>query len=363
MKKILLSIALIATTMAFSQEKKTFEEEVKKISKKIDLITLQQKDSLKSKVEAINVLLEKGSITQEDADKQKKEAAVYHAKRIEVLVGEQQVLLQQLVQQKTDGKIASVDDYYEENQFTIGNRLFSLRMSHDDIDDFEERWRLRKERRNNRRTTTQFIFALGTNNTLTNNRLSSLNDSEYKFWQSHFYEVGFSFKSRFTEEPSKTYFKYGLSFLWNNLRAEGNQYHIVNGDVTSLGIYPEDLSESRLRHVQMIFPLHIEFDFSKDKVYEDGTKRDRSGRGWRVGLGGFAGFKLGSRQYLEYRNAEGIEVTELQKGDFNMNILNYGLSTYLAYKNTGLYVKYDLNPLFKDTEIRNISFGLRFDFD
>ncbi len=363
MKKILFSLVLLATTMAFSQEKNTFEDQVKKISKSIDMITKQQKDSLKMKVQQITDLLEKGSITKTEADQQKKQAAVYHAKRIEVLVGEQQVLLQQLVQDKTDGKIVSVDDDYDENEFTIGNRIFSFRVSNDNEKEFKERWKLRQERRRQRRTTSQFVFALGTNNALTNNRLSSLNDSPYKFWQSHFYEVGLSFKSRFSEAPTNTYFKYGVSFLWNNLRADENQYHVVNGDVTNLVVYPESLSESRLRHVQMIFPMHVEFDFTKDKTYEDGTTRDRSGDGWRIGLGGFAGFNLGSRQYLEYRNADGIEVTKLQKGDFNMNILNYGLSTYVAYKNTGLYVKYDLNPLFKDTEIRNISFGLRFDFD
>ncbi len=30
---------------------------------------------------------------------------------------------------------------------------------------------------------------------------------------------------------------------------------------------------------------------------------------------------------------------------------------------TSLYVKYDLNPLFKNTETRNISFGIRFDLN
>lgn len=46
-----------------------------------------------------------------------------------------------------------------------------------------------------------------------------------------------------------------------------------------------------------------------------------------------------------------------------MNTVNYGLSTYLGYKSTSFYVKYDLNPLFIDTETRNISLGICFDFD
>jgi hypothetical protein len=66
---------------------------------------------------------------------------------------------------------------------------------------------------------------------------------------------------------------------------------------------------------------------------------------------------------LEYRNAAGSRVEELQRGSFNQNIYHYGLSTYFAYRSTGFYVKYDLNPLFKNTEIRNISMGVRFDLD
>ena len=111
MKRILLILVLFSTTIAFSQEK-TFEYEVKKISNRIDRITKQQKDSLRSKVKEINLQLEEEEITKTKANELKKEAAAYHAKRIEVLVSEQQRKLQLLVQAKTDGKILGEDRYY-----------------------------------------------------------------------------------------------------------------------------------------------------------------------------------------------------------------------------------------------------------
>ena len=77
----------------------------------------------------------------------------------------------------------------------------------------------------------------------------------------------------------------------------------------------------------------------------------------------FFGFKLGTRQYLEYTNPQGVRVEEVQKNDFNTNTINYGLSAYIAYEGIGLYAKYDLNPLFQNTDIRNISLGLRFDIN
>lgn len=355
MIRILLILVLLCTTYAHSQ-KKIFEDEVKRIAHKIERITKEEKDSLKKKVEEINTRLSKGEITKEEATKLKKEVAQLHATNIENRVGKEELRLQQLVQDKTNGKIASEDDNDYGTVFSIGKREFRLVLG-----DKKDKWK--KWRRRNKRTTTQFVFALGVNNVLVNNDLGSLNDSDYKFWQSHFYELGFTFKTRFSKRPSSTYFKYGISFLWNNLRADNNRYHQVNGNTTNLVTFSEPLSESRLRHVQMTFPMHLEFDFSNNKKYDDGFVKDRTHKSMRLGVGGFFGFKLGTRQYLEYVNSTGVRVEEVQKNSFNTNTLNYGLSGFLAYKGYGLYVKYDLNPLFKNTDIRNLSLGLRFDIN
>ncbi|MDD7913949.1 hypothetical protein [Polaribacter ponticola] len=369
MKRILLILVLFCTTIAQSQEK-TFEKEVSKISKRIERITKQQKDSLKAKVINIDKRFEKGELKKETAENLKKEVAVYHARRIESLVGEQERLLQLLVQDKTNGKIASSDESItnedEDNTFSIGNKVFKLNISEGDLEERNERRERRWKNKNKkqRSTTTQFVFAMGVNNVLTNDKLSSLEDSEYKFWQSHFYELGWTWKTRFNKKPSKLYFKYGFSFLWNNLRLKDNQQHVKNGNTTILATrIDEVLSESRLRHVQMNFPMHLEWDFSKNKTYKDGRVRDRTNNSVRFGIGGFVGVKLGTRQYLEYVDLNGVDVKEVQKDNFNMNTINYGLSSYLGYKNTSFYVKYDLNPLFKDTETRNISMGIRFDFN
>ena len=107
MKKIMLCICLFASLVMTSQEKKSFEKEIFKISKKIDFITKAQKDSLKVKVIAIESKLQKGEITKTKAAILKSEMAMYHAKQIEIKVGAQEILIQQLVQDKANGKIAS----------------------------------------------------------------------------------------------------------------------------------------------------------------------------------------------------------------------------------------------------------------
>ncbi|WP_165733205.1 hypothetical protein [Polaribacter sp. 20A6] len=362
MKRILLILVLLSTTIAVSQET-TFEKEVNKISKRIEQITTTQKDSLRIKVVAIDERLEKGEITKPISNTLKKEVASYHARRIEKLVGEQERLLQLLVQDKTNGRIASSGEEsefdYDDNTFTVGKKTFSFSLNNDDKSERIEK----RKRKTNRRTTSQFVFSMGVNNVLNDHELSSLNDSDYKFWQSHFYELGWTWKTRFTKEPSKLYFKYGLSFLWNNLRLDNNSIHVKDGDITEVQVFDNKLSESRLRHVQMNFPMHVEWDFSKNKTDKDGFVKDRTNRSVRLGLGGFVGFKLGTRQYLEYKDENNVEVEEVQFNNFNMNTINYGLSAYVGYRSTSFYVKYDLNPLFKNTETRNISMGIRLDLD
>lgn len=366
MKRILCILLLLCATISQAQEK-TFEREVSKISKRIESIAKEQKDSLKAKVIAIDKRLDKGEITNNTAETLKKEVAAYHARRIEKLVSEQEALLQLLVQDKTNGKIVSSgefdNDYDEENTFTIGSKTFIFKNNDSDDESKEARekkWSFNKK--SGRSTTTQFVFAMGINNVLNDHNLSTLGD-DYQTWRSRFYELGFTWKTRFTKEPSQLYFKYGVSFLWNNLRLENNQYHVKNGDVTEVQKFPNQLSESRLRHVQMNFPVHLEWDLSKNKTYSDGRKRDRTSNSVRLGVGGFAGFKLGTRQYLEYRNSDNVDVETVQYDNFNMNIFNYGLSSYVGYKDVSFYVKYDLNPLFKNTETRNISMGIRLDLD
>lgn len=374
MKKNILFILLIATISLVAQEQKKFEKEVVKISKKIEQITKSQKDSLKVKILQVEKRLKNGEITEATATILKQELASYHAKQIEVKVSEQEKLLQQLVQDKTNGKIKnseSVADNEEEvNSFSVGNKKFRFSVIDSDdeleVDDFEEDISDIKKVKNfklKNKTTSQFVFAMGVNNVLNDNNFSSLNNSEYQFWRSRFYEVGFTWKTRISPKPSSLYFKYGISFLWNNLRLENNQFHVKNGTVTDIVVFADKLSESRLRHVQMNFPVHLEWDLSKNKTYSSGKVADRTNQSVRLGLGGFVGFKLGTRQYLEYLDSNNVNVEEVQYDNFNMNTVNYGLSAYVGYKSTSLYLKYDLNPLFKDTEVRNISMGVRLDLN
>jgi hypothetical protein len=107
----------------------------------------------------------------------------------------------------------------------------------------------------------------------------------------------------------------------------------------------------------------LEFDFSKNET-KDGKKIFRSHQGFRMGFGGFAGYNVNSKQFLSYKE-NGYRIKERQKGNWNIDDWNYGVSAYIGYKETSLYVKYDLNPMFKNNAVdqNNISAGIRFDLN
>ena len=159
------------------------------------------------------------------------------------------------------------------------------------------------------------------------------------------------------------HFKYGWSVQYNNLRPTDNRYFVENGKETVLQTNVLNLDESRLRNVNLVLPLYLEFDFSGSKDYK-GKPLYRTHESARFGLGGYFGANLKTKQILKYEQ-NGHSITQKAKGDFNVNDFVYGLGAYIGYKETSLYLKYDLNPLFKNNGVdqNNISLGIRFDFN
>lgn len=122
-----------------------------------------------------------------------------------------------------------------------------------------------------------------------------------------------------------------------------------------------DLDKSKFRMDNLVFPVHFEVGPSRFKKSERTIRysiRDQ----FRLGFGGYGGFSLGTRQKLKY-NREGENVKDKLKRDYNSSDLIYGVSGYMGFDGVLLYLKYDLNPIFKDADIKqnNISLGLRFD--
>ena len=172
-----------------------------------------------------------------------------------------------------------------------------------------------------------------------------------------------AWKTRIFENTNFWRLKYGFSFQWNKLDIKDNQFLVKEGDVISLQEFPFDANKIKFRTTNLVFPVHLEFGPSKKKEH-DTYFRYSTFKKLKIGLGGYAGLNIGTMQKLKYKD-DGDREKDKQRGSFNVNEFVYGVSGYVALGGTALYVKYDLNPIFKDQAVdqNNISVGVRFDMD
>lgn len=344
MQKIILylSLALLATCTQVHAQEKSFEQKAKEIALKIKSISEEEKQALKQEISAIEKQVEENKITKEEATTLKTAAAEKRASNIESRTAEQELALRELVNNQV--QTIETDTTPNVNNFNIKIKSKN------------------NENKSENRTTSQFVFAVGYNNLVTDGAVAN---SEYKYNRSSFFEWGVTWNTRLSKNSNLMHFKYGLGFQYNMLQASENRVLADVDNQTVLVPFFTDLRPNRtyFKNVYFVVPMHLEFDFSKTKM--DGeNKIFKSHTGARFGIGGFVGVNTNSKQFISYRQ-DGYKITERQKGDFNVNDFTYGLSTYIGYKQTSLYLKYDLNPIFKNNPIdqNNISLGIRFDWN
>jgi hypothetical protein len=325
------------------QTNQTFEIQAKNIASNIEKITKEEKAELKKEVDAVNDELANGTITKEEAERKKEALAQVRAINIETRVAKEQEKLEILVQKQVDGQISVVD--------STGRKTFVIPAMKV----------VNSNNKNEKRSTSQFVLAFGANNLVTDGAMA---DSDFYYWQSRFFEWGLTYNTRIFKNDNLLHLKYGFSVMYNNICPTDNRYFVPDeNNQTNLEVFPYELENSRFKNVYLVAPLHLEFDFSKNKLKEGNTSFSTH-KGVRFGIGGYGGFRIKSKQKMYY-NIDDDKIRIKTKGNFNANDLIYGVSTYLGYKATSLYLKYDLNPLFKNNVIdeNNISLGVRFDFN
>ncbi|RNL84499.1 hypothetical protein ED312_13805 [Sinomicrobium pectinilyticum] len=335
-----------------SSEIRTRERVLKAIDEEKERVVREEKSRLKKEVEFIRELETKGEITKEEAQNRKEEKARRTALNIEnkLAVLENKRALVERGEEKGWEYLrgATLGIGIGSNYDGNGSRLIGIQ--------FEN---VRKDKKYDRRTYSNIVVALGFNNALIEGE--SLNDSPYKTGGSRFFELGWQWKTRILKNSNAVRVSYGLSFQSNGLKPESNQYFEKEGEITRLKTYPYDLKKSKFRQDNLVVPVFFEFGPSKRTDYDD-YFRYSTRKKINVGIGGYAGINLTSRQKLKY-TSEGRTSREKIKDDYNTNNFVYGLAAYAGIGGSSLYLKYDLNPVFKSPNIKqnNISLGLRFE--
>ncbi len=351
-----LTLFLLSNMYAQAQETGT-QMPIEQFSNLKEKIIKEEKEALKVEVEAINARVDTKEITREAGDTLKLDAAKKHALNIEnrIAIAQNQMELANRNGVVSGERIGTRIVMGLGQEDSDEDLIFGLKIRRDSI-----RFK-NKKRKYDRRTTSGLNLAFGLNNALTEGE--SFDDSNFKVGGSRFFEIGWSWKTRVFENSNWLRIKYGVAFQFNGLKPKENLYFVDMGEETELQTHPIHLNKSKFRIDNLVVPFHFELGPS-EKIERSDYFRYKTDKKIRVGLGGYAGVNLGVRQKLKFKE-DGERTKQKLKGDYNTGNFVYGLSGYVGWGDASIYMKYDLNTIFKDNPVdqRNISLGLRFDFD
>ncbi|WP_347159221.1 outer membrane beta-barrel protein [Pontibacter chitinilyticus] len=200
--------------------------------------------------------------------------------------------------------------------------------------------------------TTKFDFDvdLGLNNFVNTNSQEVVPD--LKPFGSKYVSLNMHLNSQIGGRKSPLHLVSGFEFAFNNYMFEKN--YVVE-DVNDFTIFRRemevDYEKSKLTHSSVNVPLMPVLQF----------KRENGKDGFTIGAGGFVGYRLGSHAKLKYEE-DGNTQKDKIRSNYNLQDFQYGLEGVVGYGSLNLFVKYNMNDLFKDNrgpQVNVVSFGIR----
>ncbi|MDQ4141853.1 MAG: outer membrane beta-barrel protein [Bacteroidota bacterium] len=245
------------------------------------------------------------------------------------------------------GDVVKVEVEYEEDEDEDHNG--SVRINVEERNDSLRKARM--ERKMNRRHRFFSNLDLGLN-TFVN--VPEANNSLYdlKPIGSRYISLKQYISTRIGGVKSPLHLRTGLELAFNNYMLDKNRRIADENNVTVFYNEPTlSLEKSKLTTSSLNLPLVAELIF-----------KDKNGKeSFKIGGGGFVGYRLGSHTKIKYQR-EGNTYKDKERGNYNLEDMQYGVNFLIGYKWINLFAKYNLNDLFKDNRGPNmnvVSFGFR----
>ena len=238
-----------------------------------------------------------------------------------------------------------------------------------------DRWRDRDSRERDtvrrpysRRFRHLINFDLGTNNYLSNGEFPDNDNALYAVrpWGSWYFGINSIYQVRL---PGRFYLEIGPGISWYNFKFQEDRTRII--DVNGVTTFIEDPDAANDYKKSKLTASFI--NASLVPMYQFGRERRRrsvgswnnwsdinitpSSGGFRIGVGGYAGYRLGSHSKVKFQGGK----KDKDRDDFNLTNFRYGVRAQIGFKGTDLFFNYDLNELFRDgrgPELNAFSFGI-----
>ncbi|HUH25313.1 MAG TPA: outer membrane beta-barrel protein [Flavobacterium sp.] len=197
--------------------------------------------------------------------------------------------------------------------------------------------------------TTMPYLAMGVGNVAIDGAFAN---SEFGYLRSNSIEFGVAVRAPFSKTNNKWGIRYGLGFKYNGLATTQNKEFTLNGNQTETAPSTNELRNNYafLRNTYITVPISLDFTTST-KTYNQANRKFITKTGINLGIGGYVGYNISSKQHLRYNNADGYKIYEQQKGNWNVTDFQYGVTAYAGTDQIKLVFKYDLNPVFKNNSV------------
>ncbi|MEL7146967.1 MAG: hypothetical protein AAFO69_11400 [Bacteroidota bacterium] len=220
-----------------------------------------------------------------------------------------------------------------------------------------------------KRTDSNFEIEIGTSNWLADGSFPSQETYSVRPWGSWY--VGLASRQK-TSLGGPLFIEWGPSLTWYNWKFEDESVRVSEGDnqiefmSTASTVTGEvDFIKSKLTASYLNFSFVPMLDFSygtrrKEKNGQVKKVTTRKRRGIRIGLGGYAGLRLGSKTKIVTNDGGGRDRSK-DKDDFSLSNFRYGVRAQFGFKGFDFFANYDLNPIFQDgvsPELNGFSFGI-----
>lgn len=219
------------------------------------------------------------------------------------------------------------------------------------------------------KTRHHFEFDLGMNNYLdSRNEFPGNNNEQYTVrpWGSWFAGINSNFRTRIAGPVA---LQWGGGISWYNFKFEDHRTRLLKSpeELQFVRDASADINAHKSKLTATYLNLNLvpmlDFRYRTRRVRDDDGQtrvvRNYKSDAFRIGLGGYAGYRISS--YAKYKYDDGTTRKDRDHNSFYMNNLRYGVRLQLGFKGVDLFANYDLNNLFsanRAPELNAISFGI-----